>query len=63
MWFLDIKCIALAVACVVNPDALPNVKREFPTKLQCERAMDNLNMHWRPAQGAWKMNCVQVREN
>ena len=56
-WILDVKCIALSIVCMTS-DPMPQFEREFSSRPQCLQAVDDLNKRWRPATGAWSINCV-----
>lgn len=58
MWFLEIKCTAFLAVCILNPEPSPALKRDYLTRIECDRALIEIAKSWRPA-GAWKMNCVQ----
>lgn len=59
MYFLDIKCVAMLVACIINPDPQPYVPRYYETHQHCDRALMQIAKDWKPASGAWVMNCVR----
>lgn len=58
MWFLDIKCIALLVACILNPDPNPrSIQRFYQTKAQCDEAAVQVAREWKPGSAAWSFSC------
>lgn len=60
MWRLVIECIAAANFCEANPSpATPDMRTEYATHAECDRALMSLVKGFRPTQGAWTMNCVK----
>ena len=52
--------VKLTIACMVTlcVNSAPDVKRDYPTKRACDRALIQLAKDWRPSD-AWTMNCVR----
>ena len=60
MWFLEIKCLPVVVACIINPTPTPPMDRYFESQESCEKSLMVVARNWKPAiNGAWSLSCIR----